>query len=86
MCVCVRERGAAGKVKVKAEKEADALGNRVVGGYKVSDGENQWSSDLNCGRQKSGRKSLAKQDYKTKAGVGGRGLCSSGENVDHRKE
>lgn len=66
--VCVCERDAAGRVKVRTEKEGDALGSRVVGGYKVSHGENQSSSDPNCGRQTSGRKSLTKQDYKTKAG------------------
>lgn len=41
------ESDAAGNVKVRAAKEGDALGTCVVGGYKVSDGENHQSSDLN---------------------------------------
>lgn len=61
----MRESDAAGKVKVSMAKEGDALGSCVVGGYKVSAGENQSSSD--CWRQKSGWKSLTQKDYKTEA-------------------
>lgn len=34
VCVCERERDAGGRVKVRTEKEGDALGSCVVGGIK----------------------------------------------------